>query len=51
MWSKHVKSSAAYLGVRGQLLEDLIDLVLEPSTQHLIGFIQSKLLDVLGRWK
>lgn len=34
-----------YLNVCAQFLEDLIDLILEPSTQHLIGFIQNKHLD------
>lgn len=32
----------------GELLEDLVDLVLETTTQHLISLIQHKHLDVLG---
>lgn len=35
-----------YLNVCAQFLEDLIDLILEPSTQHLISFIQNKHLDI-----
>lgn len=34
-----------YLNVCTQFLEDLIDLIFEPSTQHLISFIQNKHLD------
>lgn len=36
-----------HLNVCAQLLEDLIDLILEPSTQHFVGLIQNKHLDVL----
>mmetsp|Transcript_12945 Transcript_12945/g.22833 ORF Transcript_12945/g.22833 Transcript_12945/m.22833 type:complete len:225 (-) Transcript_12945:375-1049(-) len=35
----------AHLQLRGQQLEDVINLVLEPTGQHLIGFIQHKHLD------
>lgn len=35
----------SYLNVCAQFLEDLIDLILEAATQHLIGFIQNKHLD------
>lgn len=35
----------AYLNVCAQFLEDLIDLIFEASTQHLISFIQDKHLD------
>lgn len=34
-----------YLNVCAQLLEDFIDLILEPSTQHLICLIQDKHFD------
>ena len=37
-----------YLNVCAQLLEDLIDLIFEPSTQHLVSFIQNKHLDEFG---
>lgn len=36
-----------HLNVCAQFLEDLIDLILEPSTQHLISLIQNKHLDIL----
>ena len=35
------------LQLRGQQLEDVIDLVLEPSAQHLIGLVQDKHLDAV----
>lgn len=38
-------SKNTYLNVCAQFLEDLIDLIFEPSTQHLISFIQNKHLD------
>lgn len=34
-----------YLNVCTQFLEDLVDLIFESSTQHLISFIQNKHLD------
>lgn len=34
-----------YLNVCAQFLEDLVDLVFEPSAQHLVSFIQNKHLD------
>lgn len=34
-----------YLNVCAQFLEDLIDLIFETSTQHLVSFIQNKHLD------
>ena len=37
-----------YLNVCAQLLEDLIDLIFEASTQHLVSFIQNKHLDEFG---
>lgn len=39
-------STETHLNVGAQFLEDLIDLILEPSTQHLVSFIQYKHLDV-----
>lgn len=42
---KEARSSDTYLNVCTQFLEDLIDLIFEPSTQHLISFIQNKHLD------
>lgn len=39
--------SYTYLNVCTQFLKDLIDLIFESSTQHLIGFIQNKHLDKL----
>lgn len=38
-------SKQTYLNICAQFLEDLIDLILEPSTQHLISFIQNKHLN------
>lgn len=35
------------LNVCAQFLEDLIDLIFEPSTQHLISLVQNKHLDIL----
>lgn len=34
-----------HLDVCAQFLEDLVDLIFEPSAQHLIGFIQNEHLD------
>jgi len=36
------------LGVLGEELEDLVDLVLETTGQHLVGFIEAEDLDVVG---
>ena len=47
---KSVLLRLTYLRAGGELLEDLVDLVLEPSTQHLICLVQHKHLDVLGGW-
>lgn len=38
---------SSYLCAGPQFQEDVIDLVLEPSTKHLVGFIQHKHFDVL----
>lgn len=43
-----VQVAQSYLSAARQLLEDLIDLVFEPSTQHLVGLIQHKHLDAFG---
>lgn len=40
-----------YLYVRGELLENIVDLVLKPSTQHLIGFVQHKHFDAFRTCK
>ena len=40
--------SSADLDARLQFPEDVVDLVLESSGQHLIGFIQNKDLDITG---
>lgn len=37
--------SVSYLNVCAQFLEDLVDLIFEATTQHLIGFIQNKHFD------
>lgn len=36
-----------YLNVSTQFLKDLVDLIFESPTQHLISFIQNKHLDVV----
>ncbi len=38
------------LAVGGHLPEDIVDLVLESSRQHLVGFVQHKHPDVAGVW-
>ena len=38
-------SEDTHLNVCAQFLEDLIDLIFETSTQHLVSFIQNKHLD------
>lgn len=45
LWTNRIKSGVIYLDVCAELLEDLIDLILKPSTQHFISFIQNKHLD------
>ena len=42
---------SSYLCAAWQFQEDVIDLVLESSTKHLISLIQHKHFDVLGCWK
>ena len=46
--SAPVPPSPSHLRAGVELLEDLIDLILETSAQHLISLIKDKHLDVLG---
>ena len=46
-WMVLLLSTFPHLGVTVHVSEDLIDLVLEPSVQHLVSFVQHKHLDVL----
>lgn len=43
--SRVCASYYTYLNVCTQFLKDLVDLIFEPPTQHLIGFIQNKHFD------
>jgi hypothetical protein len=44
----HVGREEGDLGVTGEELEDLVDLVLEPLGQHLLGFVEAHNFDTVG---
>ena len=37
-----------HLNLRTEMPEDIVDLILEPAGQHLVGLVQHELLDVVG---
>ena len=44
-WGEQGAGEGGHLQVGGHQLEDVVDLVLEPARQHLIGLIQHEHLD------